>query len=122
MKPHTIADEVLFHTAKHIVRVVIGEEYVNKFNWIYISLDAVHRRIADISADILDQMIQDMKSSTLEIFSIRLDVSTNVENCSQLLVYARYIHDIVFKMSFSYVNVLKQLLHNVICMKNFVHI
>ncbi|KII64585.1 hypothetical protein RF11_13082 [Thelohanellus kitauei] len=93
MKPHTIADELLLPTARQIVRVRIGEEYVNKLNGMYISIDTVHRRIADISADMLDQMIREMKSSTLPIFSIQLDELTDVEDDSQLLVYARYIHD-----------------------------
>ncbi|KII68268.1 Protein ZBED8 [Thelohanellus kitauei] len=79
MKPNTIADELLFQTAKHIVRVMIGEEYVNKLNCTYISLDTLHGRIADISADILDQIIQVMKSSTLAIISIQLDESTDLE-------------------------------------------
>ncbi|KII66563.1 hypothetical protein RF11_16025 [Thelohanellus kitauei] len=76
---------------------MIGKEYVNKLNGMKISLDTLHRRIADISADILDQMIQEMKSSTLPIFSIQLDESTNVENGSQLLVYASaLVNDIKF--------------------------
>ncbi|KII65343.1 Protein ZBED8 [Thelohanellus kitauei] len=82
MKPHPIADGLLLPTAKHIVRVMIEEEYVNKLNNMYISLDTVHMRIADISSDILDQMIQEMKSSTLPIFSIQLDESKDVENGS----------------------------------------
>ncbi|KII60771.1 SCAN domain-containing protein 3 [Thelohanellus kitauei] len=100
---------------------MIGEECVNKLNGMYISLDTIYRRIDDTSADTLDQTIQEMKSSTLPIFSIELDEYTEVENGSQLLVYSRYIHDSVFKMSFSSINVLKQPLHHVIYMKKFVH-
>ncbi|KII68799.1 hypothetical protein RF11_15068 [Thelohanellus kitauei] len=85
MKPHPIADGLLLKTAKHIVRVMIGEEYVNKLNDMYISLDTVDRRIANTSADILDRMIEEMKSSILPIFSIKLYESTYVENGSQLL-------------------------------------
>ncbi|KII62156.1 Protein ZBED8 [Thelohanellus kitauei] len=121
MKPHTKADELLLSTAKYIVGVMIGEEYVKKLNGIYISLDAVFRRIADIFADILDQMIQEMKSSTLPIFGIQLDESTDVENGSQLLMYGRYIYDSVFKTRFSSVNVWTQLLSHEIYMKKFVH-
>ncbi|KII60323.1 hypothetical protein RF11_15356 [Thelohanellus kitauei] len=89
MKNHSKADELLLATAKHIVLFMIGEEYVNKLNGMYISLDTVHTRIADVSADILDKMIQEMKSSILPIFSIKLDESTDVENGSQFFVYAR---------------------------------
>ncbi|KII73104.1 Protein ZBED8 [Thelohanellus kitauei] len=97
MKPHAIADELLLPTDKQIAPFVIGEEYVNKLNGIYISLDTVFRRKADISADILDQMIQKIKSSTFRIFSIQFNESTDAENGSQLLVYARYIHDSILR-------------------------
>ncbi|KII64664.1 hypothetical protein RF11_06597 [Thelohanellus kitauei] len=75
----------------------------------YISIDTVHMVIVDIATDILDQMIQEMKSSTLSIFSIQYDESTDFENGPQILVYDRHIPHGVFKTSFSSVNVLKQL-------------
>ena len=46
-----------------------------------------------MSADIMEQVIQEMKSAPLGIFRIQLDESTDVANCSQLLVYARYIYE-----------------------------
>ncbi|KAK1336735.1 LOW QUALITY PROTEIN: hypothetical protein QTO34_002770 [Cnephaeus nilssonii] len=52
------------------------------------------------SADILDQVIQEIKSDPLPIFIIQLDESTDVANCSQLLVYMRYINDGDFKDEF----------------------
>nr|KAF6360079.1 hypothetical protein mMyoMyo1_011037 [Myotis myotis] len=53
-----------------------------------------------MSADILDQAIQEIKSALLPIFSIQLHESTDVANCSQLLVYLRYINDGDFKDEF----------------------
>ena len=41
-----------------------------------------------------------MKSAPLGIFSIQLDESTDVANCSQLLVYVRYIYEGDFKDEF----------------------
>ncbi|KII73947.1 hypothetical protein RF11_08270 [Thelohanellus kitauei] len=84
----------------------------------YISIDTVHRRIADISTDILDQMIQKIKSSTLPILSIQLDESTDVENRSHLFVYSRYIYDSVFKTSLSSVYFVKRLPRHVIYIRN----
>ncbi|KII67557.1 hypothetical protein RF11_14288 [Thelohanellus kitauei] len=78
MKSHPIADELLSPKAKHIDRVMIGEEYVKKLNGTKISLGVVYRRIADISADILDQMIQEMKSLILPVLSIQIDESTEL--------------------------------------------
>ncbi|XP_065668077.1 zinc finger BED domain-containing protein 5-like [Hydra vulgaris] len=66
---------------------MIGTEYVTKLNAISLSNDSVHRRIADMSADIIDQIFQEIKAAPLPIFSIQLDKSTDVANCSQLLVY-----------------------------------
>ena len=51
-------------------------------------------------ADILDQVIQEIRSVLLPIFSIRLDESKNVSNCSLLMGYMRYINDGDFKAKF----------------------
>ncbi|XP_015685817.1 protein ZBED8-like, partial [Protobothrops mucrosquamatus] len=100
MKPHTIAEDLLLPAAKDIVRVMIGDEFVTKLSAISSSNDTVRRRTDDMSADILDQVIQEIKSAPLPIFSIQLDESTDVANCSQLLVYVRYINDGDFKDEF----------------------
>lgn len=98
MKPHTIAEDLLLPAAKNIVQLVIGDGFVMKLSEISLSNDTVHR--IDMSADVLDQVIQDIKSAPLLIFSIRLDESTDVASCSQLLVYVRYINDGDFKDEF----------------------
>ena len=65
-----------------------------------------------MSADVMEQVIQDMKSAPLGIFSIQLDESTDVANCSQLLVYVRYVYEGDFKDEFLFANHMKrQLLH-----------
>ncbi|KII65207.1 hypothetical protein RF11_16510 [Thelohanellus kitauei] len=104
MKPHTVADELLLPTAKHFVGVMIGDECVNNLNGIYISFETVHSSIVYISADILDQMIQENT----------LNESSDFEKGSQLLVYAVYIHESVVKTSLSSINFWKQLPRHVI--------
>ena len=99
-KPHTIAEELLLPATKDIVRVMLGAEYVNKLNTISLSNNTVSRRIDDMSADIMEQVIQEMKSAPFGIFSIQLDESQDVANCSQLLVYVRYIYEGDFKDEF----------------------
>ena len=99
-KPHTIAEELLLPATKDIVRVMLGAEYINKLNTISLSNNTVSRRIDDMSADIMEQVIQEMKSAPLGIFSIQLDESTDVANSSQLLVYVRYIYEGDFKDEF----------------------
>ncbi|XP_032742843.1 protein ZBED8-like [Rattus rattus] len=100
MKPHTFAEHLLFPVAKDSVRVMIGDEFVTKLSAVSLSNDTVRRRIHDMSADILDQVIQEIKSAPLPAFSIQLDESTDVASCSQLLVYVRYIKDGDFKDEF----------------------
>nr|KAF6360181.1 hypothetical protein mMyoMyo1_011133 [Myotis myotis] len=100
MKPHPIAEDLLLPVAKDIVRVMIGDEFVTKLSAISFPNNTVRRRIDDMSADILDQVIQEIKSAPLPIFSIQLDESTDVANCSQLLDYVRYINDGDFKDEF----------------------
>ncbi|XP_070270292.1 LOW QUALITY PROTEIN: protein FAM200C [Myotis yumanensis] len=100
MKPHTIAEDLLLPAAKDIVRVMIGDEFVTKLSAISLSNDTVCRKTDEMYADILDQVIQEIKSAPLPIFNIQLDESTDVANCSQLLVYVRYINDGNFKDEF----------------------
>nr|XP_021512928.1 protein ZBED8-like [Meriones unguiculatus] len=100
MKPHTFAEHLLFPVAKDSVQVMVGDESVTQLSAVSLSNDTVRRRINDMSADILDQVIQEIKSAPLPIFSLQLDESTDVANCSQLLVYVRYINDGDFKDEF----------------------
>lgn len=53
-----------------------------------------------MSADTLDHVIQEIKSALLPMFSIQPGESTDVANCSQLLVYIRYTKDGDFKDEF----------------------
>lgn len=53
-----------------------------------------------MSKDIKIQVIEEIKSATFGLFSIQLDESTDVASCSQLLVFARYVHSGSFKEEF----------------------
>lgn len=99
-KPHTIAEDLLLPCTKDIVRLMLGTEYVKKLNPISLSNDTVKRRIEDMSSDILQQVVDEIKSTPLGIFSMQLDESTDVANCSQLMVYVRYVRDCDFKDEF----------------------
>ena len=64
-KPHTTAEELLLLATNDIVRVMLGAEYVNNLITISLSNNTVSRRIDDMSADIMEQVIQEMKSAPL---------------------------------------------------------
>jgi hypothetical protein len=52
------------------------------------SNDTIRRRIAEMSADVREQVVQEMKAAGK--FGIQLDESTDMSNDPQLLVYVRY--------------------------------
>ena len=55
-----------------------------------LSNDTINRRISEMSQDICQQVIEQIKSSPAKI-SLQLDESCDVDNFSQLLVFVRYI-------------------------------
>ena len=69
-------------------------------DYTYLTADIVHRRIHDMSADILDQVIQKIKCTPLPIFTIQFNESADIANCSHLLAYMRCINDSNFKDEF----------------------
>ena len=70
--------------AKTMVKLVLGEKSVDKLYVISLSTDTVHRKICELSMDIKDQVIQEIKH--VGLFSIQLDESTDVQTYSQLMV------------------------------------
>ena len=54
--------------------------------------NVIQSQISDLSLDILDQIIADMKASSLKVFC-QLDKTTDIENCSQLISLVRYKYD-----------------------------
>ena len=45
-----------------------------------------------MSIDIKEQVVEEICSASCGLFSIQLDESTDVESCSQLMAFVRYIH------------------------------
>lgn len=81
-----------------MVGIVLGEEAEAKISAIPLSNNTVQRRISEMSEEIKAQVINEIKSAGL--YSLQLDESTDVAFCSQLLVFARYIHSGEFKEEF----------------------
>ena len=94
-KPHTIAEKLILPCCKDIVNSMFGEESAKKLNVIPLSDNTVQRRISDISDDIKDQVINEIKEA--ETFAIQLDESTDISSMAQLLVFARYAKGSTFK-------------------------
>ena len=68
-KPQTIAEE--------LAKVVLGTEAQKKLQQVPLSNDIIRSRIGDMSRDILQQVIADIKDSPVNV-SLQLDESTDV--------------------------------------------
>lgn len=89
-KPHTIAESLIKPCMLETARIILGHDAANKLQQVPLSNNIIRNRIVDISGDILDQIITDIKNSPLKV-SLQLDESTDVECCAQLIVFVRYI-------------------------------
>ncbi|XP_051784720.1 protein ZBED8-like [Erpetoichthys calabaricus] len=89
-KPHTVLETLIKQCVLHIVKTILGAEAARKVQQIPLSNNVIRSRIDDIGADILDQVVSNIKAFPVKI-SIQLDESTDVNNCSQLIVFIRYV-------------------------------
>uniref|UniRef100_K7FT67 Uncharacterized protein n=1 Tax=Pelodiscus sinensis TaxID=13735 RepID=K7FT67_PELSI len=97
-KPYTIVEQLVLPCAKEMVWLVLGEEAARKLNDISVSINTVSRWINEISQNISEQVVDEIKKSPL--FAVQLDESTDVTLCSQLLVFTRYMVEGDFKDEF----------------------
>uniref|UniRef100_K7FE32 DUF4371 domain-containing protein n=1 Tax=Pelodiscus sinensis TaxID=13735 RepID=K7FE32_PELSI len=95
-KPHIIVEQLALPCAKEMARLVLGEEAAR--NDISVSNDTVSRLIHEVSRNISEQVVDEIKESPL--FAIQLDESTNIALCSQLLVFAQSMVEGDFKDEF----------------------
>ena len=68
---------------------VLGQSAASKMKEIPLSNDTVERRISDMAEDTETQLTEKIKKS--ELFALQLEESTDIQNNSILLTYARYI-------------------------------
>ena len=68
-------------------KLVLGKDKANMFSQISLSNHTVKGRINELSQYIKDQLDQIKQFS---FFAIQWDKTTDIGNCSQLLLYARF--------------------------------
>ena len=73
-----------------MARIVLGRKSEKKLKEISLSNDTVKRRIADMSGNIKELVILEIKNSPFGLFLLQLNETTDVAFCSQLLVFCRY--------------------------------
>jgi hypothetical protein len=82
-----------------MVEVVLGKQQRKQIAEIPLSNDVISNRILDMSADVLDQLMEELKKVTL-LFGLQLDESTDEAQCSQLLAFVRYATETCIKEDF----------------------
>ncbi|XP_042227387.1 protein ZBED8-like [Homarus americanus] len=82
-----------------MVELVYGLEQRKKIAAVPLSNDVIHSRIADITSNILKQVMEELAATPFP-FSMQLDETTDVSQCSQLLVFVRYMHADAIKEEF----------------------
>lgn len=90
-KPHTIGEDLILPAAKEMVGVVIGEKAAKQLNAISLSDNTVKRRIDDMAADMLKQLLSRIQESSF--YALRIDESTDIAGRSNLLAFVRYKYE-----------------------------
>ncbi|XP_042213516.1 protein ZBED8-like [Homarus americanus] len=80
---YTIGETLIQPCAFKMVRRVLGEASECKIQQISFSDDTVKQRISEMSHYIMEQVIQEIKSSPTGMFAIQLNESTDVSSCAQ---------------------------------------
>ncbi|KAK4313772.1 hypothetical protein Pmani_014896 [Petrolisthes manimaculis] len=76
-KPHSIGETLVMPCTKEIVRIMLGEQHAKKLDTQPLSDNTVQRRIADMSTDIKDQVVSEIKTAPLGTFALQLDETTD---------------------------------------------
>jgi len=98
-KPHTIGETLAIPCALEMTELVCGTKYRKKLEAVPLSNDTINSRITDISNNILEQVMEELKASLFP-FRIKLDESTDVSQCAKILAYVRYMHADAIKEEF----------------------
>ncbi|XP_067951756.1 protein FAM200C-like [Watersipora subatra] len=83
-----------------MAKPILGKEAEKKLAAVSLSNNTVQRRNCSMVNDIKDHVVQQIMLSPFGLFAIQLDESTDVASCSQLMVYARYVHNEKIKKEF----------------------
>ncbi|XP_068246845.1 protein FAM200C-like [Palaemon carinicauda] len=92
-KPHTIGEELILPCLIIMVEKLCGLDQAKKLSAISLSNNTIHRSIDDLAADILEQLISEVLSSSYPKISMQFDESTDIASCVTLIGFIRYVHE-----------------------------
>ena len=90
-KSHSVGEDLIMPVMKEVVKIMIGEKESKKLDAISLSNNTVRRRITDMSNDVLEQVLNQVKESPC--YSIQLDECMDIAGLPQLSVFIRYINN-----------------------------
>ena len=76
-----------------MVEKLCGLDQTKKLSAISLSKNTIHRRIDDLAADMIEQFILEVLSSSYPKFSMQFDESTDVAACTTMIGFFRYVHE-----------------------------
>ena len=88
-KTHAIAEKLLKPSCLEIVRLMLGKKEVHEIKKVSLSAETIKRRIDDMSSDILETLINKLKTSGY--FSLQIDETTDITKKAQLLSVVRFV-------------------------------
>ena len=90
--PHTIGEKLLIPACLEIVRLMLGKKEVEEIKKVSLSAETIKRRIDDMSGDILEILINKLKTSGY--FSLQVDETTDITKKAQLLNVVRFVEGV----------------------------
>uniref|UniRef100_UPI00358F171D protein FAM200C-like n=1 Tax=Myxine glutinosa TaxID=7769 RepID=UPI00358F171D len=106
-KPHSIGETLIKPCTLLIVEWVLGKAEARKVEQVSLSNNTVQHRIRDMSEDVKQQIINEIKAAPFGLFSFQLAESTDVSSCSQLLAFIRYVKGDDIKEEFLFYSALE---------------
>ena len=85
-KSYNTGESLIKPTILVAAELVLGKDKTNVLSQIALSNDTVKGRIDELSQDIKDQILDQIKESPF--FAIQCDETTDIKSCSQLRLYA----------------------------------
>ncbi|XP_068218989.1 protein FAM200C-like [Palaemon carinicauda] len=88
-KSHNIGETLIKPSILCAAQLILGKDSANKLSQISLSNDTVQRRIHELSQDIKEQTLELVRASP--VFAIQFDETTDIAQCAQFLMYARFV-------------------------------
>ena len=94
-KNHSIGEFLIKPSIIAATELILGKDKAAQISQIPLSKDTVKSRIDELSQDIKYQILEQIKDSPF--FAIQCDEAPDISNCSNLLLYARFLNNNIMK-------------------------